>query len=103
MEIYKLCSTWMEKSLNLQKVLLTTSCTTATELAAILLNIKEGDEVICPSYTFVSTANPFVLRGAKIIFVDIRPDTMNIDENLIEKLLQEKLSNCCSTLCRCFL
>lgn len=86
----KLCSTWMEKKFKSPKVLLTTSCTTATELAAILLNIKEGDEVICPSYTFVSTANPFVLRGAKIIFVDIRPDTMNIDENLIEKAITRK-------------
>lgn len=86
----KLCSAWMEKKFESPKVLLTTSCTTATELAAILLNIKEGDEVICPSYTFVSTANPFVLRGAKIVFVDIRPDTMNIDENLIEKAITSK-------------
>ena len=86
----KLCSNWMEKKFKSPKVLLTTSCTTATELSAMLLNVKEGDEVICPSYTFVSSANPFVLRGAKIVFVDIRPDTMNIDENLIEDAITEK-------------
>ncbi|MDI9518863.1 MAG: dTDP-4-amino-4,6-dideoxygalactose transaminase, partial [Bacillota bacterium] len=86
----KLCNKWMEDKFNSPKVLLTTSCTTATELSAMLLNIKEGDEVICPSYTFVSSANPFVLRGAKIVFVDIRPDTMNIDENLIEDAITDK-------------
>lgn len=64
-----------------KKALLTTSCTHATELAAILSEIKPGDEVIMPAYTFVSTADAFVLRGAKAVFVDIRPDTMNIDEN----------------------
>lgn len=80
----------MEERFGSPKVLLTTSCTTATELSAMLLNVKEGDEVICPSYTFVSSANPFVLRGAKIVFVDIRPDTMNIDENLIEGAITEK-------------
>lgn len=86
----KLCNKWMEERFGSPKVLLTTSCTTATELSAMLLNVKEGDEVICPSYTFVSSANPFVLRGAKIVFVDIRPDTMNIDENLIEGAITEK-------------
>ena len=70
--------------------LLTTSCTHATEMAAILCDIKPGDEVIMPSYTFVSTANAFVLRGASIVFVDIRPDTMNIDEKLIESAITDK-------------
>lgn len=80
----KKCQHWFEKTLPAKKTLLTPSCTAALELAAILINIQPGDEVIMPSYTFVSTANAFVLRGAKIIFVDIRPDTMNIDETLIE-------------------
>lgn len=70
--------------------LLTTSCSTALEMAAILLNISPGDEIICPSFTFVSTANAFVLRGARIVFVDIRPDTLNIDENKIEQAITEK-------------
>ncbi len=78
---------WIEKKTGVHKALLTTSCTHATEMSAILMDIKEGDEVIMPSYTFVSTANAFVLRGAKVVFVDIRPDTMNIDENLIEKAI----------------
>lgn len=78
------CHKWFEVNLPCVKALLTPSCTHALELAAILLDIKVGDEVIMPSYTFVSTANAFVLRGAKIIFVDIRLDTMNIDENKIE-------------------
>lgn len=80
----KRCHQWFEEKLECEKVLLTPSCTHALELAAILIDIKLGDEVIMPSYTFVSTANAFVLRGAKIIFVDIRPDTMNIDETKIE-------------------
>jgi len=80
----KKCHKWFEESLPCKKALLTTSCTHALEMAAILLDIQQGDEVIMPSYTFVSTANAFVLRGAKIIFVDIRPDTMNIDEKKIE-------------------
>ncbi|MBM7661685.1 dTDP-4-amino-4,6-dideoxygalactose transaminase [Bacillus mesophilus] len=84
------CSRWIEKHFNSPKVLLTTSCTHALEMAAILLDLKEGDEVIMPSYTFVSTANAFVLRGAKIVFVDIRPDTMNIDETLIEAAITER-------------
>ena len=81
---------WMEKKFNVEKALLTTSCTHAMEMAAILADIKEGDEVIAPSFTFVSTVNPFVLRGAKIVFVDINPKTMNIDENLIEDAITEK-------------
>ena len=76
----KLCSKWIEEKAGVQKALLTTSCTHATEMAAILAGIQPGDEVIMPSYTFVSTADAFVLRGAKAVFVDIRPDTMNIDE-----------------------
>ena len=86
----KKCNKWMEEKFLVDKVLLTTSCTHALEMAAILANIKEGDEVITTSFTFVSTVNAFVLRGAKIVFVDIRPDTMNIDENLIEDAITEK-------------
>ena len=86
----KKCSEWMEKRFNVEKVLLTTSCTHATEMTAILTDIKEGDEVIAPSFTFVSTVNPFVLRGAKIVFIDINPKTMNMDENLIEDAITEK-------------
>ena len=86
----KKCHKWFEEKLKCKKVLLTTSCTHALEMAAILLDIKEGDEVIMPSYTFVSTANAFVLRGAKIVFVDIRPDTMNIDETKIEEAITSK-------------
>ncbi|KOP71889.1 TDP-4-oxo-6-deoxy-D-glucose aminotransferase [Bacillus sp. FJAT-21945] len=78
------CSKWFEENYSCKKALLTTSCTHALEMAALLADIQPGDEVIMPSYTFVSTANAFVLRGGKIVFVDIRPDTMNIDENKIE-------------------
>ena len=85
----KKCSQWIETKTGTSKALLTTSCTHATEMAALLLDIKPGDEVIMPSYTFVSTADAFVLRGAKAVFVDIRPDTMNIDENLIESAITE--------------
>ena len=80
----KKCQEWFEKQLPCKKSLLTPSCTAALEMAAILINVQPGDEIIMPSYTFVSTANAFVLRGAKIVFVDVRPDTMNIDERLIE-------------------
>jgi len=86
----KKCHKWFEEKLGCKKALLTTSCTHALEMAAILLDIQEGDEVIMPSYTFVSTANAFVLRGAKIVFVDIRPDTMNIDETKIEQAITSK-------------
>ena len=84
------CQQWFESRLPATKTLLTPSCTAALELAAILIDIKPGDEVILPSYTFVSTANAFVLRGARIVFVDIRPDTMNIDEQLIEAAITPK-------------
>ena len=86
----KQCQAWFEKILPCHKALLTPSCTHALELAALLIDIKPNDEVIMPSYTFVSTANPFVLRGAKVVFVDVRPDTMNIDETLIEAALTDK-------------
>lgn len=86
----KKCSQWIEEKTGTTKCLLTTSCTHATEMAALLLDIKEGDEVIMPSYTFVSTADAFVLRGATVVFADIRPDTMNIDENLIEDAITER-------------
>lgn len=84
------CSEWIEEKTGTAKCLLTTSCTHATELATLLADIKEGDEVILPSYTFVSTADAFVLRGAKAVFVDIRPDTMNIDETLIEDAVTDR-------------
>ncbi len=86
----KKCNEWIEVHTHTAKALLTTSCTHATEMAALLCDIKPGDEVIMPSYTFVSTANAFVLNGASIVFVDIRPDTMNIDENLIEAAVTPK-------------
>lgn len=86
----KMCNAWIEERTGAAKALLTTSCTHATEMAALLAKIKEGDEVIMPSYTFVSTADAFVLRGAKVVFVDIRPDTMNIDETKIEAAITEK-------------
>lgn len=80
----KKCHTWLEQKTGAKKALLTHSCTAALEMAAILADIQPGDEVIMPSYTFVSTANAFVLRGGVPVFVDIRPDTLNIDEKLIE-------------------
>ncbi|WP_029233396.1 dTDP-4-amino-4,6-dideoxygalactose transaminase [Butyrivibrio sp. VCB2006] len=86
----KLCNQWFKEHTNAGGVLMTTSCTHATELAALLCDIQPGDEVIMPSYTFVSTADAFVLRGAKVVFVDIRPDTMNIDENLIEEAITDR-------------
>lgn len=89
-EFTKKCNAFIERSTKTSKALLTTSCTHALEMAAILCDIKPGDEVIMPSYTFVSTADAFVGRGAKVVFVDIRPDTMNIDEKLIEDAITEK-------------
>ena len=89
-EFTKKCSELMEEKFNAQKILLTTSCTSALEMAAILLDIQPGDEVILPSYTFVSTADAFVMVGAKIVFVDINPKTMNIDENKIEEAITSK-------------
>lgn len=86
----KKCNQWLEDNTGTAKALLTTSCTHALEMAALLSDIQPGDEVIMPSYTFVSTADAFVLRGAKIIFVDIRPDTMNIDEKLIEDAITDR-------------
>ena len=89
------CSEWMEQRFNAKKVLLTTSGTSALEMAALLCGIKPDDEVIMPSYTFCSTADAFVQRGAKVVFVDIRPDTMNIDEKLIEKAITPKTKVIC--------
>lgn len=86
----KKCNQWIEDRTGTTKCLLTTSCTHATELAALLAEVKVGDEIIMPAYTFVSTADAFVLRGAVPVFVDIRPDTMNIDEKLIEDAITEK-------------
>jgi len=86
----RLCNTWIEQRTGCHKALLTHSCTAALEVAAILADIRPGDEVIMPSYTFVSTANAFVLRGGVPVFVDIRPDTLNIDETLIEAAITPK-------------
>ena len=84
------CDQWIEEKMGAHKALLTTSGSTALDMAAILTEVGPGDEVILPSYTFVSTANAFVLRGAKLVFVDIRPDTQNIDEKLIEDAITDK-------------
>ena len=89
-EFTKRCEKLLEEMTGAPRVLLTCSCTQALEMAAVMADIQPGDEVIVPSYTFVSTANAFVLRGARIVFVDVRPDTMNIDENLIEQAITEK-------------
>ena len=86
----KKCNAWLEEKTGCSKALLTTSCTHSLEMAAILADIKPGDEVIMPSYTFVSTADAFVMRGAEIVFTDIRPDTMNIDETKIEAAITPK-------------
>jgi dTDP-4-amino-4,6-dideoxygalactose transaminase len=83
----KRCHALLEETLGVAKALLTTSCTHALEMCALLLNIQAGDEVILPSFTFVSTANAFALRGAKIVFADIRPDTINLDETKLEQLI----------------
>lgn len=89
-EFTKKCQNWFEKKFGFKKVFLTTSCTDALEIAALLIDIKEGDEVIVPSFTFVSTANAFLLRGAKIVFADSENDTPNIDAKQIEKLITPK-------------
>lgn len=89
-EFTKKCNKWLEEKTGSAKALLTTSCTHALEMAALLCDIKEGDEVILPSYTFVSTADAFVLRGARLKFVDVRPDTMNIDETKIEEAITDR-------------
>ena len=91
----KKCDEWMERRFNAKKVLLTTSGSSALDMAALLCGIQPGDEVILPSFTFSSTANAFILAGAKLVFVDIRPDTMNIDENKIEKAITEKTKVIC--------
>ncbi|MBS4815047.1 MAG: dTDP-4-amino-4,6-dideoxygalactose transaminase [Clostridium sp.] len=91
----KRCNEWLEKKFNAKKVMLTTSGSSALDMAAILCNIKPGDEVILPSYTFSSTANAFVLAGAKLVFVDIRPDTMNIDEKKIEAAITKNTKVIC--------
>ena len=91
----KKCNAWMEERFHAQKVLLTTSGSTALDMAALLCGIQPGDEVILPSFTFSSTANSFVLAGAKLVFVDIRPDTMNIDETKIEAAITEKTRVIC--------
>jgi len=86
----KKCNQWLEERFSAQKVLLTTSGTTALDMAALLCDLRPGDEVILPSFTFSSTATAFVLVGAKLVFVDIRPDTMNIDETKIEAAITER-------------
>lgn len=86
----KQVSKWFMDKFSLDHILLTTSCTTALEMAAILINISEGDEIISPSFTFVSSVNAFVLRGAKIVFVDVEPNTMNIDSDLIESAISSR-------------
>lgn len=86
----KRCNEWLERKFGAKKVLLTHSCTGALEICAILCDLEPGDEVIMPSFTFVSTANAFALRGARIKFIDIRPDNLNMDENLVEPAITEK-------------
>lgn len=92
----KKCNQWMEERFKANKVLLTTSGSTALDMAALMCDIRQGDEVILPSYTFSSTANSFVLAGAKLVFVDVRPDTMNIDERLIEGAITDKTKVICA-------
>lgn len=91
----KKCNEWLENRFNAKKVMLTTSGSSALDMAALLCGLNPGDEVILPSYTFSSTANAFVLAGAKLVFVDIRPDTMNIDENRIEPAITKKTKVIC--------
>ena len=86
----KQCHEWFERTLGVRKALLTTSCTHALEMTALLADVREGDEIIVPSFTFVSTANAFALRGAKLVFADIRPDTMNMDEKLLPDLITDR-------------
>lgn len=92
----KRCNLWLEEKFHAQKVLLTTSGTSALEMAALMCDLKPGDEVILPSFTFSSTATAFVLAGAKLIFVDVRPDTMNLDETKIEKAISSKTKVICA-------
>src|ERR1051325_7927523 len=86
----KKCHALLEQTLGARKALVTTSCTHALEMAALLLDLKAGDEVVVPSFTFVSTANAFALRGARIVFADIRTDTLNLDESRLENLITSK-------------
>ena len=86
----KKCHELLERALGVRRALLTSSCTHALEMSALLLNLQPGDEVIVPSFTFVSTANAFALRGARIIFADIRPDTLNLDERRLERLISPR-------------
>src|ERR1700732_3221977 len=83
----KKCRALLERTLGVHKALVTTSCTHALEISALLLDIQGGDEVIVPSYAFVSTANAFALRGARIVFADVRPDTLNLDETRLEAMI----------------
>ena len=89
------CHRWLEERTHANRAMLTHSCTAALEMAALLLKLEPGDEVIMPSYTFVSTANAFVLHGATPVFVDIRPDTLNIDERLLSEALTERTRAIC--------
>ena len=94
-EFTKACNSWLERTTGASRALLTTSCTAALEMAALLLDLDPGDEVIMPSFTFVSTANAFVLRGAVPVFVDVRPDTLNLDEKLIEAAITPRTRAIC--------
>ncbi|MCI0519993.1 MAG: dTDP-4-amino-4,6-dideoxygalactose transaminase [Chloroflexi bacterium] len=94
-EFTQKCHAWLEDALGAPKALLTTSCTHALEMAALLLDLRPGDEVILPSFTFVSTVNAFVLRGARPVFADIRPDTLNLDETQLERLLTPRTRAVC--------
>ncbi len=94
-EFTKRCSRWLEADTGAPRVLLTTSCTHALEMAAQLCNLTPGDEVILPSYTFSSTANAFVLQGARLVFADIQPDTMNIDPDAIERAITPRTKVVC--------
>lgn len=89
------CHTWLERAIGCRKALLTHSCTAALEMSALLLDLQPGDEVIMPSFTFVSTANAFVLRGAVPVFVDVRPDTLNLDESLVEAAITSRTKAIC--------
>ena len=99
----KKCNKIFEEKFSVKKSILATSCTHALEAVSILLNIKPGDEVILPSYTFVSTANAFVLNGAKPVFIDIRRDTLNMDENLLKNLITKNKGDNSCTLCWSFM
>jgi dTDP-4-amino-4,6-dideoxygalactose transaminase len=96
----KKCQTLLEEIVQTPKSLLTTSCTDALEMCAILMNIEQGDEVIMPSFTFVSTANAFILRGAKVVFVDSRSDHPGMNEDKVEELITERTEAIVAALCR---